>query len=84
MQPKPPARKKTKPLPPVVPGGTGAVKGTPIAPPKTTATDRAKAAGTPGGFMAAAKREKARRSALIEPKNDAHVQEYFRWKNRQR
>ena len=75
MQPKPPARKKTETV--IAPGGVKA-------PPKTTATDRAKAAGTPGGLMAAAKREKARRSALIEPKNDAHVQEYFRWKNRQR
>ena len=46
-----------------------------------TAMDRAKAAGTPGGFMAAAKREKARRRGLAS-RNDAHVQDYYRWKNR--
>lgn len=45
-----------------------------------TASDRAKFAPGRGGLGAMARKEKARRAT----RNDAHVQEYYRWKNRQR
>jgi hypothetical protein len=94
-----PQKPKPKKKPPLTPGQkalirqqgqaieqqkTGTqVRGTAVPKAKATATDRARAAGSPGGLMVAAKREKARRRGLAA-RNDAHVQEYYRWKNRQR
>lgn len=50
-----------------------------------SAADRARIAGRGGGLAGMAKKAKASRQALRPTaKADAHVQEYFRWKNRQR
>jgi hypothetical protein len=56
------------------------VKGTAAPKAKATASDRAKFAPGRGGLGAMARKERRRRAPL----NDAHVQEYYRWKNRKR
>ena len=50
-----------------------------------TAADRARVAGRGGGLTGMADKAKASRQALRPTaKADAHVQEYYRWKNRKR
>ena len=59
--------------------GTKVLKGSKAKAGSPTAADREKFAPGRGGLGAMARKEKARRAP-----HDAHVQEYYRWKNRKR
>jgi hypothetical protein len=80
--------KKKKPKP-VLPPGTAEKRQEWAAKEKArvqgtgSGADRARVAGRGGALAGIAKRTKVARRAAAK-KNDAHVQDYYRWKNRQR